>query len=52
MLNKILPESINYLRYERILKNNKNNIKSLINNIYIAFEKKDQTIDFAEIRNQ
>ena len=31
------------------MRNNENNIKSLINNINIAFENKDKTIDFEEI---
>ena len=49
MLNKILPERINDLHYEQILESKENNIKSLINNINIAFENKDQAIDFEEI---
>ena len=51
MLNEILPEKINDLNYEKILENNETNIKSLINNINTAFENKDQTIDFEEIRS-
>ena len=51
MLNEILSESINNLHYENILENNENNIKSLINNINIVLEDKDQTIDFEEIRS-
>ena len=49
MLNEILPEKINDLHYEKILESNENNIKSLIYNINIAFENKDQAIDFEEI---
>ena len=49
MLNEILPERISDLHYEKILESNENNIKSLINNINIAFENKDQAIDFEEI---
>ena len=49
MLNEILPERINDLHYEKILESNENNIKSLINNINIAFENKNQAIDFEEI---
>ena len=49
MLNEILPEKISDLHYENILENNENNIKSSINNINIAFENEDQTIDFEEI---
>ena len=49
MLNEILPQNINNLHYENILENNENNIESLINNINIAIEDKDQTIDFEEI---
>ena len=49
MLNEILPENINNLHSENILENNENNIKSLINNINIALEDKDQTIDLEEI---
>ena len=51
MLNEILPEWINDLHYEKILESNGNNIKSLINNINIAFENKDQAINFEEIRS-
>ena len=49
MLNEILPERINDLHYKKILESNENNIKTLINNINIAFENKDQAIDFEEI---
>ena len=46
---KILPENLNNLHYEKILENNENNVKSLINNINIAIESRDQIIDFEEI---
>ena len=51
MLNEKLPERINDLHYEKILEGNENNIKSLINNINIAFENMDQVIDFEGIRS-
>ena len=37
------------MHYENILQNSENNVKSLINNINIAIENKDQEIDFEEI---
>ena len=49
MLNEILPENVNNLHYENILEHNENNIKSLINNINIALEDNDQTINFEEV---
>ena len=49
MLNEILQENLNNLHYEKILENNENNVKSLINNINIATESRDQIIDFEEI---
>ena len=51
MLKEILRDNINDLNYEEILENNENNIKLLKNNINIAFENKDQTIDFDGIES-
>ena len=49
MLDEILTKEKAELHYKTILENNENNVKSLINNINIAIESRDQIIDFEEI---
>ena len=48
-LNDILTEEKAKIHYEEVLRNNQGNIKSLINNINIISDNKDEKIEFEEI---
>ena len=49
MFNDILTEKKAQVHYEEILRNNQASIKSLINNINIIFDNKDEIIEFEEV---
>ena len=51
MLDEILTKEKAELHDETILKNDENNIKSLINNINIALENKDEIIDYEVVKS-
>ena len=51
MLEEILTKEKAELHYKTILQNNENNIKSLINNINIALDDKDEIIDYEVVKS-